>query len=157
MRCESRMNGKHIRAKCDVCGDELYTRAWRKHVAFCKSLPIEKIHNEYINDELSSITKLSNKYKVGHQRLRKILVHSFGWTVEDMYKKGIDAKNLKLKKNHENGVYNRNEDGTIMAKEIEDDIPRCICGIIVSKNGIKCKWCVLESNGIKSYHDMYKE
>jgi hypothetical protein len=147
------MNGKEIKATCDICGDDLYTRMWRKHISYCRAIPIDEINNEYTNDPKASITKLAKKYHIGHVRIRKILMHSFNWRVDDMYRKGMSAKNILLKEAHKNGSYTRDDAGTFV--RIESNGPKCECGIIVSKDGERCDWCILESKGIKSYHDMY--
>ena len=139
---------------CNVCNIKL-SYNWRTHINYCDSLQLEEINDKFTNDSLATISTLVIEYKISHNKLRSILLSKFGWTKQSMYEKGLVAKKAKHKAAHATGKYKREKDGKIKPKRrIGGMSHQCGCGILVKRKGQLCKWCVLESHGIRSYHDM---
>ena len=137
---------------CNVC-DARLSYNWRSHINKCDNLPIQEINDKFTNDPMATISTLVVEYKLNHNKLRSILISKFGWTRDALYEKGLVAKLAKHKAAHATGKYRRGKNGAIKPKVT--GVARCKCYIIVERKGDSCEWCIMESHGIKSYHDMH--
>ena len=95
---------------CNVCNAKL-SYNWRTHIRYCDSLPLQEINDKFTNDPMATISTLVVEYKVGHNKLRSILLSKFGWTQDAMYEKGLVAKKAKHLAAHATGKYEREKNG----------------------------------------------
>ena len=139
----------HKGGTCTRCGHVLRQRLLR-HVQKCETLPSAKDIDNMLKDPTCTILKIANSVHTRKKWIINILL--FGdssWTLERLkqhaYTARVISKRAYMKKRAEN----------VTRRHRVANGPQCVCGILVSRIGKLCKWCALESHGIKSYHDMH--
>lgn len=135
---------------CDKCGFSTH-KYFDRHVRVCSRLPTAQEFTERFNSNPSvSVNSLANEYGTSTDKIKNIMIHAdIGWTNEILKERGYMAKvyNDKNKMKKTGKKWNK----------VDATSPRCECGILVKRQGKLCKWCILESHGIKSYHDLHGE
>lgn len=133
---------------CPKCGAELAQKLER-HIEKCETLPSSEEISEMLKDPRQSIESITRTYNGFSQRFIGILLMGDNdWTREKLKEHGYRAKVLNEKDGREKRLGGKRRHITVEG-------PRCECGILVEAEGEACEWCVMESHGIKSYHDMH--
>jgi len=134
--------------ECPKCGQTVKQRLVR-HMERCETLPSASEIDDMLQDPCSTIKSIARDIGTRTKWVKSILLSGDNdWTPQSIQEHNYGAREARAQ-----AIRDKHGD-SVTRRHITIEGPRCVCGILVEKEQDVCEWCVLESRGIKSYHDM---